>query len=354
MNEELEKLVEYALADGVVTDQERLVLQKKAAALGVDLDEFNMILEAKIHMTNQKQKQAAPKPSSSKHGGMRKCPACGSAVDGMASQCSECGYTFTDVEAVKSAEKLFKVLQDINVRKSQELSAHAEQKSLRLKELTESQNSGGAMKQLLSSKEAKAREREAIIEEHNKEANRIEKKYQDETINVVKCFPVPNTKEDLLELLSMASSNAYDNDGVVGLLEEAWLQKTDQLYQKILIVCASDKDAVSRSTSLITSLIKRLPKQYKKFTIIPQNLMTAVHEELEAEKKELSAIRKQNAIKALKSWKGILAIAGLVLGIILLVCNVELGAFFLIAGIVGAWLLIKDLKKVFSYNGLYS
>ena len=44
MNPELEKLIDLALADGILTDKERAVLQKKAESLGVDQDEFEMIL----------------------------------------------------------------------------------------------------------------------------------------------------------------------------------------------------------------------------------------------------------------------------------------------------------------------
>jgi uncharacterized tellurite resistance protein B-like protein len=45
-NEQLEKLIEMALLDGVLTEKEKQVLFKKAEALGIDLDEFEMVLEA--------------------------------------------------------------------------------------------------------------------------------------------------------------------------------------------------------------------------------------------------------------------------------------------------------------------
>ncbi len=48
---ELEQLIQYALADGVLTDKERAVLMKKAEAAGVDLDEFEMILERPVTTT---------------------------------------------------------------------------------------------------------------------------------------------------------------------------------------------------------------------------------------------------------------------------------------------------------------
>ena len=46
---ELEQLINYALEDGVLTDKERSVLMRKAQAAGADLDEFEMILDAKLH-----------------------------------------------------------------------------------------------------------------------------------------------------------------------------------------------------------------------------------------------------------------------------------------------------------------
>ena len=39
-NEQLEKLIDYALADGELTEKEKQVLFKKAESMGVDLDEF--------------------------------------------------------------------------------------------------------------------------------------------------------------------------------------------------------------------------------------------------------------------------------------------------------------------------
>ena len=72
---ELEQLIQYALEDGVLTPKERAVLMKKAEAAGVDLDEFEMILEAKLHEA-KKAAAAAPK-ASNKEGEVRKCPHCG-------------------------------------------------------------------------------------------------------------------------------------------------------------------------------------------------------------------------------------------------------------------------------------
>jgi len=48
MNKELNKLIEYALADGNITDKERAVFISKALESGLNLDEFEIYLDAKI------------------------------------------------------------------------------------------------------------------------------------------------------------------------------------------------------------------------------------------------------------------------------------------------------------------
>ena len=53
-NEKLEQLIDAALADGTLTEKEKKVLFKKAEEMGVDLDEFEMVLDARVFkMQNQ-------------------------------------------------------------------------------------------------------------------------------------------------------------------------------------------------------------------------------------------------------------------------------------------------------------
>ncbi len=51
----LEKLIDFALADGELTEKERQVLYAKAMSMGIDLDEFKMVLEAKLYEKKNKQ-----------------------------------------------------------------------------------------------------------------------------------------------------------------------------------------------------------------------------------------------------------------------------------------------------------
>jgi hypothetical protein len=60
---DLEKLIAAALVDGVVTDKERAILIKKVKEAGGDVDEFEMLLDARIYEAQQKQAQQQPAQS---------------------------------------------------------------------------------------------------------------------------------------------------------------------------------------------------------------------------------------------------------------------------------------------------
>lgn len=303
---ELEQLIQYALEDGVLTDKERSVLMRKAQETGVDMDEFEMILDAKLHEAQKAALAAAPKPSSNKHGEVRKCPACGAMVSAFTTRCSECGFEFNNVETNKSANTLFERLQSLEMEKARELALHEESKNKQLQALSERHNSGGALTKIFANNgAAQNEERDDLIRTLEKGARQIERKYLDAKINMIKVYAVPNTKGDLLELLSMASSSAYDNDGVIGPEEEVWLQKTDQIYQKLVICAAGDNVTLNQATNMIVSLIKRLPKDYKNFTRIPKELRDKINIELKAQKAEKNAEFKENIFNILKGWRGI-------------------------------------------------
>ena len=63
---DLEKLMAAALIDGVVTDKERAILIKKVKEAGGDVDEFEMLLDARIYEAQQKQAQQRPEQPAEK------------------------------------------------------------------------------------------------------------------------------------------------------------------------------------------------------------------------------------------------------------------------------------------------
>lgn len=351
---ELEQLINYALEDGVLTDKERSVLMRKAQAAGADLDEFEMILDAKLHEVQKTAAAVAPKSKSNKHGEVRKCPACGAMVSAFSTRCSECGFEFNNVEANKSANTLFEKLQALEMEKARELAQHEESKNKQLMALSERHNSGGTLTKIFANNaDAQNEERDDLIRTLEKGAQQIERKYMDAKINMIKVFAVPNTKGDLLELLSMASSSAYDNDGVIGPEEEAWLQKTDQIYQKLVICAAGDTITLNQATNMIVSLIKRLPKNYKNFTRIPKELRDKINVELKAQKAEKDKEFKENVFNILKGWHGITL--GVALLLIIIDCFVKTFFILLIAIIVlivvgkKTWSAIKEAKNDLLY-----
>jgi len=104
MNAELEKLIDLALADGVLTDKERQVLAKKAETLGVDTDEFEMVLEARLHL---RQKAGT---SSKQKDNIIKCPSCNDIVPALSKVCPSCGFV---IDAKKSSSESEKGLEDL-------------------------------------------------------------------------------------------------------------------------------------------------------------------------------------------------------------------------------------------------
>ena len=93
-NDQIESLIKAALADGMLTEKEKQILFKKAQSMGIDLDEFEMVLDARLVELQKAEKEKAEKsaPKSNKYGDVRKCPACGAMVPALVASCSECGY----------------------------------------------------------------------------------------------------------------------------------------------------------------------------------------------------------------------------------------------------------------------
>ena len=59
-NEKLEALITAALADGVLTDKEKDILFKKAEAMGIDRDEFDLVLDGRLAKRKKEMEAQAP------------------------------------------------------------------------------------------------------------------------------------------------------------------------------------------------------------------------------------------------------------------------------------------------------
>ena len=170
-NEQIENLINLALADGELTEKEKQILFKKAEAAGIELDEFEMVLDAKLFEKQQTVKAAAPSvaaPKSDKFGDVKKCPACGAMMQSFQTKCSDCGHEFSNIEANASIDKLFKMLNDAeDMRKEDSSSSNplSAMGSMMAKQMTSSFVPG-----------------------------KVDKK----KMEIISNFPIPTTKNDIL------------------------------------------------------------------------------------------------------------------------------------------------------------
>lgn len=133
----LNNLITAAIADGEISDLERQVLIRNAQEEGVSMDEFVMVLEARLYeqrqtlLARQKQQAAVQTPPmqpvapqvAQPTNKMNKCPACGAPIKIAATQCPECGYEYNaNTHENNSAwERLNHMLNEVDNQKSQGL-----------------------------------------------------------------------------------------------------------------------------------------------------------------------------------------------------------------------------------------
>lgn len=81
-----------------------------------------------------------------------------------------------------------------------------------------------------------------------------------EKIAIIRNFPIPNTKEDILEFMILASTNIGDN--LEKDISAAWQSKTEQAYQKAQIIFQDEKE-FSRIQNIYSQVCVKLTKQNK-------------------------------------------------------------------------------------------
>jgi len=181
---ELEEIIDAALADGVLTDKEKAVLFKRAHAEGIDIDEFEVVLEGRLAKMKKKADWLRPDPPKSianqKMGNVVKCPSCGAQVVGGSAVCPECGYAFSNVSANSSAEKLANKLEEFNIRQGEKRDSVI----------------GAFGRQMLG--------------DYGQNAAK-------QKMELISSFPVPNTRADLLEFLTMIQAKAKSTGPKMGI-----------------------------------------------------------------------------------------------------------------------------------------
>ena len=146
-----------------------------------------------------------------------KCPACGSIIQRFTAICADCGHNFSNINAISSVTKLYEQLQIVE----------SEERNRPIVE------SGGWIDKLQGS---------SAMNHYNMEERILKRK-----ASVVSGFPIPNTKEDILEFLSMALPEAGKKPGFLmmktatGALYNAWHSKAEQVVMKARFSLKEDK-----------------------------------------------------------------------------------------------------------------
>lgn len=247
-SDKINKLIDMALADGQLTEKEKQILFKNAQREGIDLDEFEMVLEAKLFERSQQIQQAqaqqmaqmAPPPptampqaapKSNKYGDIRKCPACGAMLQSFQSRCPECGHEIMGVQANASIQKLFEMINDIeSTRKSSSLSSNI------------------------------------FVQAFSNAPDPVDQR----KIECIKNFPIPTTREDILEFLCMALPLAKkqkrrfwaDEDEMKNVEKHnsfvpTWKAKCEQIIMKARFSMKEDKATLAEIEHYAQELNKK-------------------------------------------------------------------------------------------------
>jgi len=239
-SEKLEKLIEMALLDGELTEKEKQILFRNAEKEGIDLDEFEMVLEGRLF---EKQKNNQPEkiksePKSDKYGNVKKCPSCGSIVQAFNTKCIDCDYEFRNIQNINSIQDFFNDYQKI-------------EQSIKLDENIK--KTGGLVGLIIGDDSEEHRENR--IREKQKQVFLKKKEF-------IMHFPIPNSKEDLLEFLMMAvpiarpakknlfgfmknvASNFDDNWN--HKIAMVWMQKCEQIIMKSRFSMKDNKEVLAK------------------------------------------------------------------------------------------------------------
>jgi len=142
-------------------------------------------------------------------GSVHKCPNCGEVIEAFTLRCPSCGLEFRDAQAPSAVREF--------ARKLEEIESHRKEKGV----------ASSVMDAL------------GIV--HLDSAD-------EQKISLIRSFSVPNTKEDVLEFLILASSNInetiYKGDmkSSERSVSDAWMAKAQQVYYKAQMTFADDPE----------------------------------------------------------------------------------------------------------------
>lgn len=185
-SKELENLIQATLEDGVLEEYEKAALLKRAQAEGVDPTELQIYINSILQKRQRERAEAedakqAEIDRKKKEAVGRICPKCQRPVPPMTIKC-QCGYEFVDTNRLSSVQILNEKLNSITLTEAEEEE---------LKKPVKNRQTG-------------------VEAPPNSEwvLNQMEKIKIKKRIDIITTFPVPNTKEDIIEFLALSVAGA--------------------------------------------------------------------------------------------------------------------------------------------------
>jgi len=170
-------------------------------------------------------------------GAIHKCPNCGEVVGAFTAQCPACGFEFRDAKASSAVKEFERQLQEIESRRTSKTTL------------------SGVAQQFTDVIGIKRRD------------NTDEQK-----LNLIRNFTVPNTKEDVFEFMILAASNIDDSaqDANKSEIEKnisaAWKAKTEQVYNKAKLTFGTEPDFI-KIQSIYDAKMRAIKKNKTKSTL---------------------------------------------------------------------------------------
>lgn len=243
---ELEKLIELAFIDGTINEKERDILINKAESLGINRDEFEMVLDARIFelqksQPNPKIQNQEPPKTEDKQTEVIKCPACGAIVSGFVIKCNECGSEFQNSQASASMTSFLNKIYGLEQDRANENSNQATDSNI---------GCGTIFKWTLFWWILIPLECINLIKNSTRPANWTNFDIQKEEL--IMNFPVPNTRTDITEFMTLGLSKLHalewitifsKNSKYKNAWNKVWLKKMDQIYIKAELAMRSDRNA---------------------------------------------------------------------------------------------------------------
>jgi hypothetical protein len=233
---------------------------------------------------------AAPaKPAKEKVGNIRKCPACGAEVESFQSRCANCGHEFNQAEVASSVKEFSNKILELELRPRPPVTldkAHFIRGAIFMGIFIVGLGIGWAYVGYATSFDSDIYTLAAAVAAllfaalvFKPKAAFTETDNQKRTL--IENFPIPNTREDIIEFLMLASSKIVPAHGLTGAAalqrewNKIWAVKCRQVYVKTDVVFAGDK----QSASIVSSIRKKTEgflKAAQKRTLIAVGAAAAV------------------------------------------------------------------------------